>query len=181
MPSLEDLTPDARDELALLARELAENPNTRESFLRLTKKARPNMTIDTIDMKDSLDARFAEYEAKNAALEGRLREKEALEDLEKRRQSLVKKGKATSDNDVAEIEKIMLERGITNHETAADYYEFMKTAATPTPQQYYNKSFMNESARDTLAKFRSNPAVAAREEAAKALFEMRKTSRPIGL
>ena len=82
MPSLEDLTPDARDELALLARELAENPNTRESFLRLTKKARPNMTIDTIDMKDSLDARFAEYEAKNAALEGRLREKEALEDLE---------------------------------------------------------------------------------------------------
>lgn len=180
MPSLEDLTPDARDELALLARQLAENPDTRDSFLRLTKKVKPNLTIDAIDIKDQVDARFAEYEARNQALEGKLREKEALEELEKRRQSLVKKGKAKSEEDVAEIEKVMLEKGITNHETAADYYEFMRSAAVPTSPKVFNNSFMNETARDTLSKFRTNPVVAARDEAAKALFELRKNPRPIG-
>jgi len=39
MPSLEDLSPEARDELAALARQLAENPATRKDFLRLTKKS----------------------------------------------------------------------------------------------------------------------------------------------
>ena len=180
MPSLEDLTPDARDELALLARQLAENPDTRDSFLRLTKKVKPNLTIDAIDIKDQVDARFAAYEARNQVLEGKLREKDALEELEKRRQSLVKRGKAKSDEDVAEIEKVMLEKGITNHDTAADYYEYMKTSATPTSPQVFNRSFMNESARDTLAKFRVNPVAAARDEAAKALSELRKNPRPIG-
>ena len=36
--SLEDLSHEARDELALLARQLAENPKTRKAFLRLTKE-----------------------------------------------------------------------------------------------------------------------------------------------
>ena len=31
-----------------------------------------------------------------------------------------------------EVEKVMLERGITNHETAADYHRWMKEAAAPT-------------------------------------------------
>jgi len=56
----------------------------------------------------------------------------------------------------------------------------MKTSATPTSPQVFSRSFMNESARDTLAKFRVNPVVAARDEAAKALTELRKNPRPIG-
>jgi hypothetical protein len=43
--SLEDLSMEARDELALLARQLSENPATRKDFLRLTKKAKPDMPI----------------------------------------------------------------------------------------------------------------------------------------
>jgi hypothetical protein len=180
MPSLEDLTPEARDELALLARELAENPSTRENFLRLTKQARPSMTIDAIDMKDTIDAKSRELQDKYDALEAKMREKEALEELERRRQGLIEKGKAKSKDDVKEIEKVMLEKGIQNHETAADYYEFMKTAATPTSPQVFNSSFMNETARDTLSKFYKNPAVAARDEAARALTELRKNPRPVG-
>ena len=109
-----------------------------------------------------------------------MREKEALEELEKRRQALIKKGKAKSEDDVAEIEKVMLEKGITNHETAADYFDYMKQAAQPTAIQAFDRSFMNEQARDSLAKFRVNPSQAARDEAAKALFELRKNPRPIG-
>ena len=180
MPSLEDLTPEARDELALLARELAENPSTRENFLRLTKQARPSMTIDAIDMKDTIDAKSRELQDKYDALEAKMREREAVEELERRRQALIEKGKAKSKDDVKEIEKVMLEKGIQNHETAADYYEFMKTAATPTSPQVFNSSFMNETARDTLSKFYKNPAVAARDEAARALTELRKNPRPVG-
>ena len=43
--SLENLTLEARDELALLAQSLAENPATRKDFLKLTKKAKPEMVI----------------------------------------------------------------------------------------------------------------------------------------
>lgn len=43
--SLEDLSLEARDELAALAKTLAENPNTRKDFLRLTKTARPDVPI----------------------------------------------------------------------------------------------------------------------------------------
>ena len=94
MPSLEDLTPEARDELALLARELAENPATRKNFLRLTKEARPNMTIDAIDMEDKIDTKSRELQERYEQLEAKMREKEALEELERRRQNLVEKGKA---------------------------------------------------------------------------------------
>ena len=180
MSSLEDLTPDARDELARLARELAEDPSTREQFLRLTKQKRQNLTIDAIDLKDQFNARFEEMQAQNDSLQAKLREKEALEELERRRQALIKKGKARSEDDVAEIEKVMLEKGITNHDTAADYFDYMKRAAQPTAVQAFDRSFMNEQARDALSKFRNNPVQAARDEAGKALAELRKNPRPIG-
>jgi hypothetical protein len=54
--SLEDLTPEARDELAILARQLAENPNTRKDFLRLTKKAKPDMPIPELEIEDATNA-----------------------------------------------------------------------------------------------------------------------------
>ena len=88
MSSLEDLTPEARDELAQLARELADNPSTREDFLRLTKKARPSLTIDAIDIKDEVAARLEQANERVNALEGKLREKEALDTLERRRRDL---------------------------------------------------------------------------------------------
>ena len=77
MSSLEDLTPDARDELAKLARDLAEDPATREQFLRLTKQKRQNLTIDAIDLKDQFNAKFEEMQSKNEALEAKLKEKAA--------------------------------------------------------------------------------------------------------
>lgn len=181
MASLEDLTPEARDELALLARELSENPTTRESFLRLTKQARPNLTIDTIDIKDQVSDVVRQAEEKVTALENRMREKEALDDLKSRRDALLHKGKVKSSEEIAEIEKLMLEKGITSHETAADYFTYMKEAAKPTPVKQFNPNVMDETARGTLQKFWKNPAAAARDEASNALMELRKNPRPIGI
>lgn len=180
MPSLEDLTPEARDELAQLARELADHPDTREAFLRLTKKARPQLTIDAIDLKDEVAARLEQERERVNQLEGKLREREALDTLERRRRDLMKTGKVKSEDEIAEVEKVMLEKGITNHEAAADYWNYMRQAATPTPQTSYNRNVLDETARGSLSKFWKNPAAAARDEAAKALTELRKNPKPIG-
>jgi len=181
MASLEDLTPEARDELALLMRELSENPETREAALRLTKKVRPQMPIGEIDIKDELASRFEMAQSRMEQLEGKLREKEAMEELERRRTALLRK-KGVKEDEIAEIEKIMLEKGITSHESAADYYNWMRQAATPTPQKVFSRNVIDETAQNTLKRFMGgNHVRAAREVAAEALNELRKNPRPIGL
>ena len=111
------------------------------------------------------------------ALEAKLREKEAIEELQKRRQSLMKKGLISNESEVGDVEKIMLERGITNHETAAEYHQWMKQAAVPTSTGY-NPSAVKQF---DLNKYWKNPVAAARNEAMNALNDLRKPQRPIGL
>jgi len=76
----------------------------------------------------------------------------------------------------------MLEKGITSHESAADYYNWMRQAATPTPQKMFNRNVLDESARNTLKRYwGGNETRAAREVAAETLNELRRNPRPIGL
>ena len=182
MSSLEDLSPDARDELALIARQLAENPATRNDFLRMTKKVKPDITIDTIDLEDRFSAQLQQRDEQVNELRAKLMEKEALETLKERRQSLLEKGKVSTKDDIEKVEKIMLEKGINNHETAAEYWAWMNKSQEPTSSQnIYSPNDMNQQARDTLSKFWSNSKVAAREEAAKALDEIRRNPKAIGI
>lgn len=180
MPSLEDLSSDARDELALLARRLAENPATRKDFLRLTKKANPDLPIPELEIEDSVYHHTQQSNARVEQLEAKLREKEALDELSRRREALMKKGKISDEAEIEQIEKIMLEKGITNHETAADYHRWMRESAAPTPTSF-NRNVMDTTARSTLSAFWKNPQGAARDEASKAMMELRKNPRPIGL
>ena len=112
-----------------------------------------------------------------AQLEARLREKEALDELNSRRNKLKAKGLIDRDEDIEEVEKVMLEKGITNHEAAAEYWRWMQQSATPTPTGY-NPSAINKF---DLSRYWKNPVAGARDEAAKALNELRKNPRPIGL
>jgi hypothetical protein len=180
MASLEDLTPEARDELAMLARGLAENPATRKDFLRLTKRAKPDMPIPEIEIEDSTNRAMQASEDRVRQLEAKLQEKEAREELDRRRQKLMKNGKISDESEIEQVEKIMLEKGITSHETAADYHRWMKEAAVPTSSAF-NMNVIDDTARTTLAAYWKNPKVAARDEAFKALSELRGPRRPIGL
>lgn len=175
--SLENLSPDARDELAALAQQLAENPKTRRDFLRMTKQVKPDLPIPELDIEDYTNRAVSKSDERVQALEAKLAEKDAQTELDRRRQSLMKKGLIDSEDDVGEVEKIMLERGITNHETAAEYHQWMKQAATPTPSSY-NPSTISKF---DLSNYWKNPVTAARNEAAKALNDLRKRNRPIGL
>ena len=175
--SLENVSLEARDELASLAQQLAENPETREQFLRMTKKVKPDLPIPELDMKEYTQRVVNQSEQRVQALEAKLRERDAVEELQKRRQSLMKKGLIANESEVKDVEKIMLERGITNHETAAEFHQWMKQAAEPTPSGY-NPSAVKQF---DLGKYWKNPAGAARDEAANALRDLRKPQRPIGL
>jgi hypothetical protein len=180
MASLEDINVEQRDELALLMKELADNPETRKETLKLTKKLRPNLPIPELDIEEHTNSKISAAEEKVMKLEAEIREKEARAELEKRRNKLKEKGLAQSDEDIEQIEKIMLEQGVTNHETAAQYFEWMKQAATPTPNTAMGYSPSALSKFD-LSKYWKNPQMGARDEAAKALTELRKNNRPIGI
>jgi len=175
--SLENLSLEARDELAALAQTLAENPDTRKDFLRMTKKVKPDLPIPELDIEDYTHRAVSKSEDRVQALEAKIREKEAMEELQKRRQSLMRKGLISNESEVDDVEKIMLERGITNHETAAEYHQWMKQAAVPTSTGY-NPSAVKQF---DLNKYWKNPAAAARNEAMNALNDLRKPQRPIGL
>lgn len=173
--SLENAT--AESELAALAQQLAENPETRKDFLRLTKKVKPDLPIPELDIEERASQVYNKADARVQELETKLRQKEAVEELERRRQTLVKKGLVDAEDDIKDVEKLMLERGITNHETAAEYHRWMKEAAKPTPSGYNPSLFK----KIDLSKYWKNPVMAARDEASKALNELRQPRRPIGL
>lgn len=175
--SLEDLTPEARDELALLARQLAENPTTRKDMLRLTKKIKPDLPIPELEIEDYTRSAVSHANDRVAQLEARLRERDAMDELNSRRNKLKSKGLIDKDEDIEEVEKVMLEKGITNHEAAAEYWRWMQQSAAPTPTGY-NPSAINKF---DLSKYWRNPVAGARDEAAKALNELRKNPKPIGL
>ena len=175
--SLENLSFEERDSLAELSKKLADNPKTRKAFLRLTKEVNPDINIPEIEIEESTNSAIYKMQKENDEIRNKLRERDALDDLEKRRTNLMRKGLAKSDDDVAAIEKVMLEEGITNHEAAAEYHNFMKQAAVPTPTGY-NPNPMRQF---DLKAFHKNPVQAARDVAAESLREFRKPTRPIGL
>ena len=176
--SLEDMSNDQVNELAALAKQLAENPETRKDFLRLTKKAKPDLPIPELEIEDATTHAVSKAYERVEGIENRMRERDARDSLNERRQSLLKKGFAKDDSDIEAIEKIMLEKNIPNHETAAEYWKWMQQSAAPTPGTSYNPSTLSKF---DLSKFQKNPVAAARDEAFKALNELRKSPKPIGL
>jgi hypothetical protein len=175
--SLENLSLEAQAELASLAKSLAENPATRKQFLSLTKQVRPDVPIPEIEIEERTNTVLSEANKRVESLEAKLRAKEAKEELDRRRQVLVKKNLVQSEDDIKEVEKIMVEKGIANHETAAEYHQWMKQAAAPTPSQFPQPVM----SRFNTSEFMKNPIGAARDAAHAALTELRKNPRPIGL
>jgi len=127
-------------------------------------------------MEEAVNKRASAAEDRVQQLEAKLRQREVREELSKRRNSLKEKGYAQSDEEIQEIEKLMTEKGIANHETAADYFRYMKQSAVPTPG--YPQPVMS---RMDVKGYMKNPVGAARENAALALAELRKNPKPIGL
>jgi len=175
--SLEDVSFEARDELAALSRRLSEDPTTRKEFLRLTRKVRPDLPMPELDIEDRAMSIVSKADDRVAKMEAKLAERDAIDNLKERRSNLVKNGFVSSAADIDAVEKIMLEKGINNHESAAEYHKWMQQAATPTPTGY-NPDPLKQF---DLGAFRKNPVQAARDVASQALRDFRRPTRPIGL
>jgi hypothetical protein len=175
--SLEDMSFEQRDQMALLMRELSDNPETRKQILQLTKKVKPGLVIPELEIEEHTQSAVSAANKRVEDLEAKMREKEAVADLEARRMKLIKKGLIQDESEIEQVEKIMLDKGITNHESAAEYWQWMKQSAVPTPTGY-NPSAV---AKFDLGKYYKNPVMAARDEASKALNELRRNPKPIGL
>jgi hypothetical protein len=143
----------------------------------MTKKVKPDLPIPELEIEESTNKALSLAEQRVQSLENKLREKDALDDLQRRRNAIKAKGLVNTEDDIKEVEKIMLDRGITNHETAAEYHQWMKQSATPTPSGY-NPQIIQKM---DLNKYWKNPVTAARNEAVSALQELRRPNRPIGL
>lgn len=175
--SLENYSPEAIEELAALSKRLSEDPATRKQFLRLTKQVHPDLPVPEIEMEEAVNARASVAEQKVAQLEAKLKQREIKDELSKRRNVLKEKGYVSSDDEILEIEKLMTEKGIANHETAADYWRHMKQSAVPTPSGFPTPVM----SKFDIKGYMKNPVGAARENAAAALAELRKNPKPIGL
>jgi hypothetical protein len=129
--SLENYSVDQIQELASLADSLAKNPKTRESFLRLTKTASPDTPIPEIDLKDQMRAYAKPLIDKVASLEQQMQSRQWEDKVTSKRNVLFEQG--FKKEEVDQIEKMMLEKQIPSHETAAEFFRMQKQTATPTP------------------------------------------------
>lgn len=157
---------ESRSELELLAEKLASDPSTRKDFLKLAKKVRPDLAIPEVEMDDHLASVTKPLHDKIESLEGKLRERDINERIESTRRKLVEDG-IVSREEVPEIEKLMIEKKIPDHRTAAEFFKLQREQAKPTPS-LYRKS-------EPVVDFKtigSNPAQWARNEAAKALADL---------
>lgn len=133
--SLENLSP---EDLALLrvAKELANDPATRENYLRLVKHKYPNQPIPEIDLQAQM-RKFAEEPIKKLAdMEKKLLEAEVKGRITEKRAELAEQG--YSKQDIEAIEKLMTEKSIPSHATAAEHFKMARTLATPTPSSLSN-------------------------------------------
>lgn len=128
--SLENLSP---EDLGLLkvAKELANDPATRANYLRLVKHKYPNQPIPELDVEARME-KFAEAPLKELAeLKKSLIERDVREKIESERRTLRDAGYSTED--VTAIEKLMTEKAIPSHATAAEHFRMTRQLATPTP------------------------------------------------
>jgi len=130
--SLEGRSPEDVQALAELAEALATNPNTRHGFLGLTKKINPGANIPEIDIPASLQASMAPQLDRLKQLE-EAQAKRDMEDRVREARAAALKVKGVSDDDMPAIEKLMLEKRIPDHATAAEFLAATRRSAEPTP------------------------------------------------
>lgn len=133
-PSLEGFAPEQIEELADTTRELLANPATRAITLRAMKKINPALSTPEIDLEDRAVAEFKKRDEKIAELTQKELERDARERIRDEREKLLASGH--SREDIAAIEKLMMDRKIPDYATAAEFFTQSRKLAEPTPAPF---------------------------------------------
>jgi len=170
--SLEGLSPEAIADLAALAKGLSDDPKTRPTFLRMMKDRDPSLSIPEVDIPANIGAAVKPYLDRIGKLENEGREREIKDTILQRRQSLIK-DKGVKESDIPEIEKMMVEKGISNHDTAAEFFLSQQNSAAPTPSAFSQPAIP----RPDMKAMGGNIGAWARTEAANAISDLIKGRR----
>jgi hypothetical protein len=155
---------DADFELLKLSKSVLGGKN-RLQQLRLMKEASPDRVIPELDTEDRIHSALTPIQEENKKLREDLDRREALDGLKEKRRGLKDKF-AFTEQDVTAVEKLMVEKGIANHDTAAEFYKANQRVATPSVPSFDRSARVPQN--EGLAK---DPAQWAREEAAKVAAE----------
>ena len=129
--SLEGKSAAEIEALAELAQGLASDPKTRQGFLHLTKLANPGTSIPEIDIPANIRAAMDAPLKQLDALTKKQAEREMQDSILARRQELMSKGVTAAE--IPKLEKLMVDKGIANHETALEHMRLQDRSAEPTP------------------------------------------------
>lgn len=124
--ALEGLSVDEVQALAEVAQRMSNDPRTRPAFLRNAKVLNPEAAIPEVDIPHMLAQQFAEPLKELDALKKRQAERDLQDRIREQRQGIPA-------SEVAAVEKIMVDEGIVNHQTAYKHLEMSRKAAEPTP------------------------------------------------
>ncbi len=130
-PSLEGLAPEQIEELADTLTKLYNNPETRGVVLRATKKVTPGLVVPELELEERANAAFKQRDDKIESLEHEIRKRDAENRIDRERQGLREAGH--SKEDIAAIEKLMMDKRIPDYGTAAQFFSQERKLAEPTP------------------------------------------------
>ncbi len=171
--SLEGYSPEDIAAMATEYAKLSSNPQTREIILRAQKTLNLRANIPEIDIADRIKASTADAEKKVEALSLELIQTRAEQRVRDERAKLSKSG--YSDDEIAAVEKLMVDEKIPSYETAAKFHKASTQLAVPS-QTEPSKSMTNElpgGAMDAMKKGSSALKGWARDQASKAIDDLR--------
>lgn len=173
--SLEDMSPDEINSLALLARSMRDNPETRKTFLQTVKKANPNLSIPEIDVENASAAQLAARDKEIAELREKQQAFEQQQSAQARISALKEDGVVRNANEFNEVVKYAAENGFQVNDAglkrAAEARRREMEAATPTPTHAMQRPAIGN--KDLM----KNPQNWAREEASRVMDELIKQRR----
>ncbi len=134
--SLENYSPEELANMGKLYATLVNDPATRDMTLRATKKVSPKTVIPEVDVYDRVGQAVAPHLKKIADMEQRELQRDVKEKIEGKRRELRKDG--FSDDEIDAVEKLMTDKQIPDHKTAAEFYRLQSKQVTPTPANWSN-------------------------------------------
>lgn len=170
--NLEDFTPAQLAQMAELANKLATNPKTRGDFLRMTKEVNPDTHIPEVDIPAAMEAKFKPTLDRLAQLEEQQARREAEDRVRQQRKAALKVEGVSSD-DMPKIEKLMVERGIADHKTAAEFYVLQNRQAEPTPAAAQATRVFGPPKTPDLKEFNGNMSAWAKKNAFDMIDQLR--------
>ena len=170
-----DYTPEQLAELGQVMLELSTSPKTRITTLESIKSIKPELSIPELDARMRAEEALKPMQARLEEMEKREREREVAERVAAGRKAALKV-EGVKSADLEAIEKLMVEKHIPSHETAAELFAAQNRVAVPTtshmrpPGRFETQKLPNA---ETLKEFGGNLRAYQRDQAYRAIDELR--------